>query len=773
MRSSLRSESTTGGLEAKDLKASQPYVFRIFGGTDSPEVFNMAPEKDSGLVIRVRKSKGKSKLGCIGCKERKIKCTEERPICSKCRSNGRACVYPKNNIPKWQQNVTTFTVPSTSKSIVLPPNIQKESLSFSNSSFTPHLTPPFSSDDPLSFARPYLGQFRSSTSANLLIKQEIWIEDVMKVAFQNTFLMHALLAFTARHLHLLENPTSTESSSDWTIRETYHLHQSLSTYHTKFIVDIQPNQTAVLGTSFLLAFHACSRLDFNPFSAIPSEDTSFTFLGGVRSIVANAPRLSRKGMFKSIITPPLIYIPLHPLDGPGFHLITLIEAEQFDSERKETYIERIKSLTLYLSTGTSEIVGHEAQQEFLLYILRWQSFCPAEFVSLVKAYDPIALIILAHYYAAAGYAMANAMQKWWWWEKKPTYMVRTISNFLGDAWVSWMEWPNEIVHGYEEASSSYVELFPTFVMYIRKFMVKKLDWDDFFLLMSEACFIVWSALAYMVVRHDFSNPPDYAHLFHSFNTISIGLHYFFLSVVFYVITTLLLRISVSILLLRIAQAKAQILIIHITMAVMILGSLTYLCFVIFQCNPVQFYWTKWIFGKGKCVTKELFGAATYTHAGISFTTDWILGLLPIWLLWKVQISVQRKVGISLLLGMGLLCGLAAIIRVPYIKKNLRLQRSHPRLASFRPLFMTKRFQSLYSHLLESNKSWSSTSWKWRSGTSKGSGKQTGGKGTDATGAERMDCGEEEKFIVNRERTVEVSRSAAVGEPPQIPLASTN
>lgn len=39
---------------------------------------------------------------------------------------------------------------------------------------------------------------------------------------------------------------------------------------------------------------------------------------------------------------------------------------------------------------------------------------------------------------------------------------------------------------------------------------------------------------------------------------------------------------------------------------------------------------------------------------VSFVADWTLGLLPIWLLWNVQISRRRKGGIGVLLGFGLL-----------------------------------------------------------------------------------------------------------------------
>ena len=87
---------------------------------------------------------------------------------------------------------------------------------------------------------------------------------------------------------------------------------------------------------------------------------------------------------------------------------------------------------------------------------------------------------------------------------------------------------------------------------------------------------------------------------------------------------------------------------------MVLTSLAFLFVVIFQCHPVEYYWTQWIFAKGSCVSANVIADAAYAHSAVSFASDWILGLLPIWLLWKVQITTRRKAGISVLLGLGLL-----------------------------------------------------------------------------------------------------------------------
>ncbi|KAF2763526.1 hypothetical protein EJ05DRAFT_507106 [Pseudovirgaria hyperparasitica] len=43
---------------------------------------------------RVRKSGPKSRLGCVNCKNRKIKCQENRPSCDNCQRGHLSCVYP-------------------------------------------------------------------------------------------------------------------------------------------------------------------------------------------------------------------------------------------------------------------------------------------------------------------------------------------------------------------------------------------------------------------------------------------------------------------------------------------------------------------------------------------------------------------------------------------------------------------------------------------------------------------------------------------------------
>lgn len=47
-------------------------------------------------------------------------------------------------------------------------------------------------------------------------------------------------------------------------------------------------------------------------------------------------------------------------------------------------------------------------------------------------------------------------------------------------------------------------------------------------------------------------------------------------------------------------------------------------------------------------------AASYAHSVVSAMADWVLGLLPIWLIWGLQMGRRTKISVGILLGLGVL-----------------------------------------------------------------------------------------------------------------------
>jgi hypothetical protein len=46
--------------------------------------------------------------------------------------------------------------------------------------------------------------------------------------------------------------------------------------------------------------------------------------------------------------------------------------------------------------------------------------------------------------------------------------------------------------------------------------------------------------------------------------------------------------------------------------------------------------------------------ASIAHSAVSFTADWVLGLLPIALIWNLQINRRTKISLACILAVGLL-----------------------------------------------------------------------------------------------------------------------
>ncbi|KAL2068900.1 hypothetical protein VTL71DRAFT_15238 [Oculimacula yallundae] len=459
-----------------------PTTIRKMYGTDVGTSSEQAP------AVRTRKSNGKSRLGCMACKQKRIKCDESRPKCSKCKSSSQACVYPANDVPKWKSSVSTFSLPSAA-----------ESKSPSTASATSHKTdyeysltpsPPYSNfgeqtQTPLEYDNSFYGNFdllgndlspmpveksqlfetqdvlllmhfTSTTSRDLIGPQQLWTEDAMQLAFQHSFLMHAILTLSARHLQKAPCSLTNGPEPDYRLLEEYHHQEALAAFHAEFQNNVQSNQDALLAASFLLSFHACSTLDFNPTAVLPAEDSSLTFLRYIPSILADSTTTAQNSQFRVLVEPRLFLPHVTPSMGPAAQFMNLLNHLPIESPalvHRDIYVERIESLTLYLSTSTSKDLQPSVLEELLSCFLRWQSMCPTGFIDLLGELDGIALVILAHYYAAAAYLLSRNRGKWWWWHEKPAYMVGTIGTYLGRDWAHWMEWPRGMIQRVGNLSS--------------------------------------------------------------------------------------------------------------------------------------------------------------------------------------------------------------------------------------------------------------------------------------------------------------------------------
>ena len=75
-----------------------------------------------------------------------------------------------------------------------------------------------------------------------------------------------------------------------------------------------------------------------------------------------------------------------------------------------------------------------------------------------------------------------------------------------------------------------------------------------------------------------------------------------------------------------------------------------------QCSPPSYFWRGPVdpTAQGSCLHKDVVPISTVVYSAVSAVSDWMLALLPIAMLWHVRINLQTKIGVAMLLGMGVL-----------------------------------------------------------------------------------------------------------------------
>lgn len=127
---------------------------------------------------------------------------------------------------------------------------------------------------------------------------------------------------------------------------------------------------------------------------------------------------------------------------------------------------------------------------------------------------------------------------------------------------------------------------------------------------------------------------------------------FFVCELLYVITTVAVKLSISVLLLRIAVVRAHRLIIISTAVFYSFCGVVFCIVMSLQCIPTHDIW-KVDISKLNCIPAHAFVALLQTNAAISFVTDLIFGLIPVTMLWGVQMERGTKIVTAIILGLGL------------------------------------------------------------------------------------------------------------------------
>jgi len=130
--------------------------------------------------------------------------------------------------------------------------------------------------------------------------------------------------------------------------------------------------------------------------------------------------------------------------------------------------------------------------------------------------------------------------------------------------------------------------------------------------------------------------------------------YIFVSELFYVVATAVVKLSIGAYFLKLTNKKYQKNVIYLNLAVVMLFSTIYFFFLLFQCHPIDHIWMQYRDTNGTCLSGNTLANVTYAHAAMSAVTDWVFGILPVFFVWKLKMNPRTKLSVILILSLGFL-----------------------------------------------------------------------------------------------------------------------
>ena len=122
----------------------------------------------------------------------------------------------------------------------------------------------------------------------------------------------------------------------------------------------------------------------------------------------------------------------------------------------------------------------------------------------------------------------------------------------------------------------------------------------------------------------------------------------------------------------------------------VIFNLFYLLFTIFQCTPIRGFWTRMAGEKVTC-RADIAVDSTLASSAVSTIIDWAFGVLPVFMLWNLNVTRKKKIGLAVIMGLGVLASAGPLVRIPY---TVSLASTHDFLCKLIAFFLRTSLTSL-------------------------------------------------------------------------------
>ncbi|KAF9890806.1 hypothetical protein FE257_005377 [Aspergillus nanangensis] len=201
--------------------------------------------------------------------------------------------------------------------------------------------------------------------------------------------------------------------------------------------------------------------------------------------------------------------------------------------------------------------------------------------------------------------------------------------------------------------------------YVRIRLVRGFGWDDIIMLLATAFYIMFSAC--MIGGSLWGTGKHFTDL--TAHQSVVAMKYWFLCDLGYALASILSKVSVCLLLLRVLIDPIHRAIIYVVTTITVITGCIFFVFCLVQCSPPSYFWTRFWGDEtisGSCGNLTAIQVLLYLFSAVSATFDLTVAALPIVVVRRLQMSRQTKIAAVSLLGMACIASVAVIVRIPFV-----------------------------------------------------------------------------------------------------------
>ncbi|KAJ5899429.1 hypothetical protein N7495_004173 [Penicillium taxi] len=202
--------------------------------------------------------------------------------------------------------------------------------------------------------------------------------------------------------------------------------------------------------------------------------------------------------------------------------------------------------------------------------------------------------------------------------------------------------------------------------FVRLYIVRAFGWDDGLMLFALTMFI---GMATCLIGGSMTGLCHHQTDFPNLTLYKNALEWYWVATILYVWSCAFAKLSIAVALLRITVINLHRQILFVVVAIIVSATFLFGFTLLFSCQPASYFWNRIDPGPGEtghCASNQVTVISAYIYTVLSLISDLTLGILPIFLVYQLQMNAKTKFAVGAILSLGSMAAVGCIVRIPYI-----------------------------------------------------------------------------------------------------------